>query len=176
MAEPYSKPDSPDEGSQANLASNSETPLELNKDNSYKNQEESAFSKKSSEQNPLEDQKMSSENESESKLNEEWQSLRSKVRGWLGSDSHSNQIDLSFSPLVWAFGLFLFVFLLKAYITILTSIERFPFASSFFEIVGAFWLIQFSFKKLIRQQDRENFVVQVQKQWKTFFESKPKSF
>ncbi len=173
MSKSYSEPDSPEGESTEDISeasmqqveeypaksSNSDNPIEQSQTTSQKTSNNYQSNNSTSNNSP--------------NLNAEWQLLNKKIQGWLGgTNSHSKQVNLFLNPALLVIGLLVIVFLIKAYTTILVSLETIPLAPSIFKVVGTFWLIRFFVTRLMRQQDRDNLKNQAQNQWKYFFGSK----
>ncbi|WP_320668058.1 CAAD domain-containing protein [Prochlorococcus sp. MIT 1307] len=110
----------------------------------------------------------SSEIQSGFDIGNELESLLSKLRGWIGLKTNSKEFDLFLDPSLVLLGLIALLVFFKAYTGVLESFEKIPLAPSFCQVLGTIWLTKFSIKRLLRKQERQQFLLKAKKRWQTF--------
>jgi len=105
---------------------------------------------------------------SDFELEKEWQNLLIKLKGWIGTRLFLNEYDLFIDPSLLIIGLIALLIFLKAYTTILNTVEVIPLAPRLCQVIGTLWLIKFSTTRLLRKQDRQKFLLEMISRWRTF--------
>ena len=110
----------------------------------------------------------SSQKKSDLDNKSEWENLLSKLKGWIGPQMFANQTDFFVDPSLLIIGLASLLIFVKAYTSILSSLEKIPFAPGLCELAGAVWLTHFSITRLLRKKDRQKFIFEVIDRWRSF--------
>ena len=113
-------------------------------------------------------QKNSSQKESDIDNQREWENLLDKLRGWIGPQIFATESDFFIDPFLLIIGLSSLLIFVKAYTSLLSSLEKIPLAPGLCELAGAAWLTHFSITHLLRKKDRQSLIFKMKSQWKSF--------
>ncbi len=111
--------------------------------------------------------------QSEEEKGGEWDLLVSKIKGWLEAKNLLKNGDLLIQPFLLFVGFIALVIFIKAYSTLLSSIDRVPLAARLLQLSGLIWLIKFSATQLLRPDDRQEVLTSLNQRWQAFTGSHP---
>jgi len=127
-----------------------------------------SISKETQEIQALQEPSITSTKNPTLELVQEWKTLENKIKGWLGNRLSSYESSNFIKPYLLIVGSISLLIFLKAYSSLLETLEKFPLAPNIFEIIGILWLMSFFTEHLLREKDRQNLKQDLRRLWRSF--------
>jgi len=98
----------------------------------------------------------------------EWEVLVQKVRHWLASGQLQQQWQSARGPLSLLAGLIALLLVLRVYGALLAVLDSLPLVPGLLELVGVIAITRFSLTRLLRSNERQAVINDLQQRWQAF--------
>ena len=98
----------------------------------------------------------------------EWQLLLAKLRAWWASGELQGLWLRSKRPLTLLVGLLIVVAVLQVGSGVLDAVGSVPLLSGLLELVGLVWVVRHGVPRLLRRQDRQQLLADLNQRWQAF--------
>lgn len=98
----------------------------------------------------------------------EWEVLVQKVRHWLASGQLQQQWQSARGPLSLLAGLIALLLVLRVYGALLALLDSLPLVPGLLELVGVIAITRFSLTRLLRSNERQAVINDLQQRWQAF--------
>ncbi|MFM8935359.1 MAG: CAAD domain-containing protein [Vulcanococcus sp.] len=98
----------------------------------------------------------------------EWELLLQKLRHWLASGQLQQQWQSARGPLSLLAGLIALLLVLRVYGALLGVLDSLPLVPGLLELVGVIAVTRFGLRRLVRSEERQAVLRDLQKRWRAF--------
>jgi hypothetical protein len=98
----------------------------------------------------------------------EWQLLRAKLDAWWASGELQSLWLRSKQPLTWLVGLLIVLVLLQVGSAVLDAVGSVPLLGGLLELVGLVWVLRQGLPRVLRSQERERLLADLNQRWRAF--------
>ncbi len=98
----------------------------------------------------------------------EWQLLLARLSDWLNGVDPSSLWQQSQQPLRLAALALVALIVLKVYGAVLDTVNGVPLMGGLLELVGLIWLTRFASERLLRSDDRQALLNNLEQRWRQF--------